>query len=249
MNQVKLLALILLLSLSILGAGYAYWSETVTINETVSTGELSVEFEPYDNRIEVEDPMVLYNNNPIDFPDCRVVPFTLQDANHTLSAGFVNVFPGLYYSVPFKIKNNGTIPAIFKRCTVTSDMDDSYIHPGESEADLLLQLNENLKISSLYFKIFDSNDNKIGQTIYCVSETTISLGQLDSQINSVLGNGNIRLEPGQYLQVVSDQGQSTVNKLGGKIKFLFSSAFGNEFENRRFSVNIHMEWKQYNEIN
>ena len=248
MNRMKFLTLILLFSFFVMGAGYAYWSETVTINSTVSTGNLSVEFEPYDDQVEVEDPVVIVDGSLKKRPEHRVTPFDLQDNKHTLIAKFVDVFPGLYYSVPFKMRNNGTIPAVFKRCTINSDIKDSCMASGESEAYLLAELYTNLKINSLYFKIFEGN-RQIGPVIYCVDETVISLSQLETQINNTLGNGRIRLEPGQRLQVSSELDENTVKKLGGNIQFLFGPDFDNDFEKREFTVNINMEWKQFNEPN
>jgi len=229
-----------------MGAGYAYWSETVVIKTTVTTGELSVEFLPYDQRVDVDEPVVIYNNRLQILRNCRVTPFTLQDDNHTLVARFIDVFPGVYYSVPFIMHNNGTIPADFKRCTITADIKDSCLKPGDNEADLLAQLYANLKINSLYFEIYDGN-RQIGNTIYCVNDTPISLGELENMINTTLRNAKVRLEPGHYLQVSSEPGMTIGKEMGGKVQFLFSSDFDNSFESREFTVNINMEWKQFND--
>ena len=44
MGKTKVIALVLLVSIILMGVGYAWWSETVTIPATVTTGELLVEF-------------------------------------------------------------------------------------------------------------------------------------------------------------------------------------------------------------
>ena len=241
MNRAKLLTLILLLSVTVIGAGYAYWSEALIINSTVTTAELRVEFEDIENIVEPDYPDI----EDMEFPDYRV-PTKLIDENHTLIAAFRNVFPGLRYSVPFKLINKGTIPATFKNCTVTSDIKDSCLKSGESEDALITQLNANLKIKYLHFRIFDGNGAQIGSTTSIVNGTPINLVDLAGKINTALNN--LTLYPGQYLQVSSDQ-NIEVKKLGGKVTFLFSSDFGNDFENRDFSVKINMNWKQFNEPN
>ncbi len=241
MNRVKLLTLVLLLSIIAMGAGYAFWNESVAISSTVSTGSLCVEFENVENVVAPDYPNIDYND--MEFPDYRV-PARLQDDNHTLVAAFVNVFPGLRYSVPFKLVNNGTIPATFKRCTVSSDIKDSCLN-GASEDALIAQLYTNLKVKNLHFMVFDNTGTQIGPTSTIVNGIPIGLGELESKINTALKN--VTLYPGQYLQMSGEQVQT--KSLGGKIKFLFGTDFGNDFENREFSVKINMEWKQFNEPN
>ncbi len=232
MNRVKILALTLLLAVSCIGAGYAYWNESIVISSTVSTGELKVVFENIDDGIEPDYPYIDYNG--LEFPELRENNYLSND-DHTLIAGFNNVFPGLYYSIPFEVRNKGTIPATFRQCTVKSEMN---VPSGESS--LISQLNENLKIKSLFFRVFDSAGH--AQFIKVVNGTSINLGELESKINTAL-NG-FTLNPGQNLQATDKMDQ-----FGGKIKFLFSSDFGNDFQNREFKVIITLDWKQFNESN
>jgi len=44
MKKSRFLVLALVLAVMLMGAGYAYWTDTLTINNTVSTGELNVRF-------------------------------------------------------------------------------------------------------------------------------------------------------------------------------------------------------------
>lgn len=243
MSKTKLIALILLLTVVLMGAGYAYWNETLTVIGTVTTGELNVEFLQYDNMDDIESPYIMHNEGRIDYVESRIAPFKISEDKHTLTAGFKDVFPGMYYFIPFRMENKGTIPAVFKSCTVTSDIDDSTLG-GLSESSLLAQLRSNLKISNMELRVYNK-DNIRTKTLVVVNGSTIPLSALESTLNNILMLNPIRLEPGDSLQLADTDGKIS----GGFVRFLFSKDFTNDFQNKRFDVNINTEWKQFNETN
>src|SRR5690554_3744451 len=61
MRKYKFIALALVLAVMLMGAGYAYWTETLTISNTVTTGDMDVVFAPaniagdYDGRFSIGD--------------------------------------------------------------------------------------------------------------------------------------------------------------------------------------------------
>lgn len=240
MNKAKLVSLILLVAIALTGAGYAYWNDTIVVASTVTTGELCVELLEYDNMDDIEAPYVFYNGVPYDYDESRIKPFVISPDKHTLSTNFVNVFPGMFYYIPFRMINRGTIPAVLKDCTVTWDINDSTLN-GYDESALRAELEENLKVSNLQMKVYNKN-NTILNTLTFVNGSPITLGQLENRLNEVLGDNAIRLEPGDYIQLASSDGEIS----GGYVRFLFSGGFENNFENREFTVNINMDWKQFN---
>lgn len=235
MNKTKFIALILLLSFVVLGVGYAYWNETVTIKNTVSTGELSVEFEDYDAPVS-DIPYIRYDDYEIQYPNSMITPFRLSQDRHTLTAEFKDVFPGMYYSIPFKMANKGSIPAKFKKCEIGYEIEN--LKRTDNEAMLLSELGNNLKVGNLIFRIYNSSGAPVGSPIYCVNGPPIKLNELPARMLQSLAN--VRLEPGQSIQVVD-------NQLLGNIKLLFSGGFENDFMDREFTVDINMIWKQFNE--
>lgn len=247
MNKAKLVSLILLVAIALTGAGYAYWNDTIVVAGTVTTGELCVELLEYDDLDDVDSPYVNYINSDgeierRDYDESRIEPFVISRDKHTLTAKFVNVFPGMYYCIPFRMINKGTIPAVLKDCTVTWDIKDSTLS-GYSESVLRAELEENLKISNLQMKVYNKA-NTVLNTITFVNGPSITLGQLENKLNEVVGNNQIRLEPGDYIQLASSDGEVA----GGSVRFLFGGGFENNFENREFTVNINMDWKQFNDL-
>ena len=112
MGKTKVIALVLLVSIILMGVGYAWWSETVTIPATVTTGELLVEF--VDQHRDLSYPYLFY---PYFFPQHYTYPdsaveLDLSDS-HTLYANFTVFFPGMNIAVPFYLVIYGTIPARF----------------------------------------------------------------------------------------------------------------------------------------
>ncbi len=234
MNRIKILTLILLLSTILLGAGYAYWSESVTITGTVSTGELKVELIPYDQIDDVMPPYVIINGMPLYSRPSRL-PFDISPDKHTLIAGFKDIFPGTFYAVPFRMDNKGSIPAVLKRCSIVYDIDDN--------GDLLGQLENNLIINHLEMNVY-SKDNELKTTIPFIDGLSpVKLVDLESKINSTLAIKKIRLEPGERMQLSSNG-----DIMGGFISFLFSGGFDNNFENKQFSVKINLDWRQFNDF-
>ena len=98
MKKSKFLALVLTVAVMLMGAGYAYWTDSVKINNTVKTGNLEVKLEQGD--IEVSE----YACGCVDLDPC--------DA-HTAKVRLCNLYPGAKAHVSIPFKNVGTIPVKF----------------------------------------------------------------------------------------------------------------------------------------
>jgi len=244
MKRTRIICLIIVFMFMIMGVGYAYWSEIITVNGTVSTGELLVEFQGYDDYIDVPRPYIIYNGRSKYYDNSRVAPFTLEDNNHKLVANFIDVFPGMFYSIPFKAVNNGTMPAVFNRATITYDINDSTLKPGENEQELINTLGNNLKINDVSVKIFNRNGVKLYE-VHPYYDDYIDLDNFEYELNTNILKG-VSLESGQYLEITGGQGGNIANKLGGQMEFYFSTDFGNEFEEKQFTVSIQIDWRQFN---
>ena len=109
MKKSRLLVLTLVVAVMLVGAGYAYWSEALTINTTVDTGNLEVIFqEPANINGEAEPP---YQPNA----DC-----TPSDDGKSMTVTFKEAYPGLENDFEFTLKNVGTLGAYVDDFAITS---------------------------------------------------------------------------------------------------------------------------------
>lgn len=107
MKKSRILTAAVVAAMVSLGAGYAAWSDALTINNTVSTGTLDVDF--------VGGSVVYDSNNLSDGEP--VALGTASGSENTATITLTNVYPGAVATVTLPVKNNGTIPVqkgIFK---------------------------------------------------------------------------------------------------------------------------------------
>lgn len=126
MKKIRVLTLILVISIMLVGAGYAYWTQELNINTTVSTGELKVEFVPLDQGLYKLDDLIYEGLTPddgdyeVDFwKNYMSVDVDLEEDR--LVANFEDVYPGAGGFIRFRIANTGTVPA-----TVTGILADPH---------------------------------------------------------------------------------------------------------------------------
>lgn len=104
MKKIRILALALVVAAMMMGVGYAQWTDTMVINNTVQTGELNVKF----------DEGTFYG---IKYPDACAAQYAKASAQidekdpHTMTVNLNGLYPDSW--VAFKVKgiNAGTIPA------------------------------------------------------------------------------------------------------------------------------------------
>lgn len=104
MKKTRIMAFALVIAVMLMGAGYALWTDTLTIKNTVNTGHLNVDF------ISGSGTVTFENNtdaNGLAVASADPVDFTVDDqATITLK----NLYPGAKATVTLKVKNNSTIP-------------------------------------------------------------------------------------------------------------------------------------------
>lgn len=112
MKKTKFLVLVLVVSIMLVGAGYAYWDQTLTIKNTVETGYLDVSFIGYDDDHWDDFPELcnsdLVTTNAIISPDGQSLDFTVT-----------NFYPGAGASLAFVVENTGTVAAKIETVTGT----------------------------------------------------------------------------------------------------------------------------------
>lgn len=118
-SKACLVSLLLIVALGVVGISYAWWTETLTINGTVYTGEAKV----------------IWNYDPWEHPSVSVVPSGVASASwaqiddHTFSVTFSNLYPDVQFKMQGYGRNMGTIPVKFDHCNVTIVSDPKGVAP------------------------------------------------------------------------------------------------------------------------
>lgn len=132
MKKVRFLAISLVVALMLMGAGYAYWTDSVDIVTTVKTGTFDVRFAGEKGVTFVTGTSTSGNpgnefawdgygvnavaSGSVSYPDENTATVTLN-----------NLYPGVEGEIMFAIKNTGSVPAKFASASVvTADADDLY---------------------------------------------------------------------------------------------------------------------------
>jgi predicted ribosomally synthesized peptide with SipW-like signal peptide len=174
MKKTKVIALVLCAAIMLMGAGYAYWSDTLTINNTVATGEFKVEF--------IDDQFYpkIFGASGETYTTKTIV----QNDAKTTTVEIGNMYPGRNIRYELKIQNNGTVPAVFDNAVVTFD-------PTTTEALKTKMLGQ-----------FGHYKHHADGTGYSGAEGGgitgfFPLVQLQEKLNQRLAG--VRLEPGEFL--------------------------------------------------
>lgn len=114
MKRSKTLALVLVVAIMMVGAGYAAWTDNIQVNTTVNTGMLDVHF------VDAEQlTLAPYITGIVGYEEDLPADGDGQNdwdiANVTLS----NLYPGATANVTLKIQNNSTIPVSMNAITDT----------------------------------------------------------------------------------------------------------------------------------
>lgn len=124
MKRTKFLALVLVVAIMMMGAGYAAWQETLTINHTVSTGNVDVDLS--------NGTAVVFENDTINTPDGLEHTPTVVGSEQEATVTLTNLYPGAKVVVTIPVKNNSTMPVKYES-TTSSGVPDwltvSDVHP------------------------------------------------------------------------------------------------------------------------
>lgn len=117
MKKTRFIALVLVVAVMLLGAGYAWWTDYTVINGTVDTGELDVNIQ-WASLIypEYAEGSVGHDDNSITFNVSKLYPTKYGSEE----------FKPSYARLHFSIKNEGTVPAKLSniRFTPTNESSD-----------------------------------------------------------------------------------------------------------------------------
>lgn len=112
MKKPQYIAAVLAIAVTVIGAGYASWSEGITLNNTVETGNLRVEFVQTGIH-----PYVAGFDNSFTVP-CKVYTNLIHGPKVT-EIEIKNLYPGATALFETRIENLGSIPAVAENAQVT----------------------------------------------------------------------------------------------------------------------------------
>ena len=115
-KKTTILAGALLLSMALIGAGYAHWIEIITIDGFVQTGELDLDISC--------ELISLEQDKPVAWADCE----PMGDEGNSIMMGIFNAYPGLCATYKLRIDNVGTIPAGLEKVMVEGGTDSDYTY-------------------------------------------------------------------------------------------------------------------------
>ncbi len=224
MKKKRLLAAILIACSAFLGAGYGWWTDTLVIDGTVSTGEFKVaaiESKMFQGKVEDDE------NKLIDITgkSCS------RDGENVLIYNMEDLFPGTMYSFEGLFRNDGSIPAVIDGFVINIDS-DTQDEKGINE-DFLKQLSIQ---GEVYIESTSGNDEEKRYTI--PSET--SLLNFSEKLNEEIDKNNWKLEPGDLL-VFSKCIITFTGEVYDGIKK------ENKFEGEDITLNLQIAFKQHNQ--
>jgi hypothetical protein len=111
MRRVKFLIVILVLSVMMMGIGFAWWNDTLTLAGTAETGSMNVHFEEQEGTVAGDFPSVA--GSP--YVSASIKSVTAKQITYEV----MNLFPSGAGSIKVKVKNDSTIPVKFNRAMIS----------------------------------------------------------------------------------------------------------------------------------
>ncbi|QNO15960.1 hypothetical protein HYG86_14890 [Alkalicella caledoniensis] len=100
MKKTKFIALALIVALSLIGAGYAWWTDSININGTVETGKFEVIVE----NVHVQPSSQYVKDNGSN----------VNSAKDTANILIKDMYPGSHATAYVTVKNTGTVKAVLQ---------------------------------------------------------------------------------------------------------------------------------------
>lgn len=104
MKKVKFISLVMVLSFVLMGVAFAAWTENITINGTVATGNYDVTF----TSAASNDAGVTVDQGKD--RNVGVTEATIAADSKSITVTGTNAYPGYNATLTYKVKNTGTIP-------------------------------------------------------------------------------------------------------------------------------------------
>lgn len=146
MKKTRFLVLALIIALALAGAGYAWWTDRLEHNVSISTGELNVEFT---NQAHARKEVTFMSEEvkELGLEDNFVVG-KIDRTKKTVSFTFDGAYPGTEMSTHMTAVNKGTIPAYFQRVNTDLKAYNANNEPIDIESSKLANA---MEVTYLYY--------------------------------------------------------------------------------------------------
>ncbi len=221
----KIIGLVLSAAVMVMGAGYAWWTDALTMHNTVSTGVMNVEFTGAWGTFGEDGT----NQNYLQLGPATYTP-------KALSVEVGNMYPrslALYYAVA---ENKGTIPAVVDSVTVTRIQQSA-------------ELDSNLIVLGGY-ALTDADGNIKGGNYFVTN-----LGNLESSLNGILEGVKMEPGDKLYLDVpkeYQDEVKAACPLYDPDkehcIMFYLPYTAGNDVQNQTAQFDISINYGQHNQF-
>lgn len=193
MKRTKFIAGALVLSMGLLGTGYAYWTDALSVNAIVGTGSFGVVITEA-NAIPLEK-----SDNSEDKEYIEGSSAEITEEGKAASLSISNMYPGARADYVVKMENLGTIPAVIESIEVDTATDMS-----------MNQLGEQLE----FVAFFDATGEEESDDMVEIKADTLS--KLQVELNKLKGN---RVEPNEnpYLRVEVKMKNDATNEYQDKL--------------------------------
>jgi predicted ribosomally synthesized peptide with SipW-like signal peptide len=188
MKKGNIIASVLILSIMLMGAGYAYWTDSAKVTNTVNSGNMNVEF------VNVSEtcPLIHLPNIGNLEKDSDYVESSINlDDSKTITVTVDNLYPGTGVLYAAKFENKGTIPAVIESVEV------NFTEDNELLKDNLIVLGGFVQIRPSKCEIVDSGAFPTITHLSPIEFGPCNLKDLETNLNNMLKGK--RLEPGDYV--------------------------------------------------
>ena len=171
MKKTKLITGLSVLTIALLGTGYAYWSDSFSVKTTVTTGVLDVEISQTEGQeaayyyTEFRDifgndesgkisDVSHYFGEAIKKMDATLINDKENGNGTVLTINIEEMHPGVSFEFPFTVKDHTTIPTV---CTVTGAFEDEV---GDALTGFIVNL-------------YKENGSPVKEVVYVGSDMTV----------------------------------------------------------------------------
>ena len=167
MKKSKFLVLALAVAVMLMGAGYAYWTETLTIDGSLSTGKIHY----YIDNVQCETP---------DYAECTVTPESFDNKPQSVEFSVSNMYPGAEATATITVANESTIP--------TKLEDFRFEVSGDDQLSQFVKFDVSIEVPNLKeFEVADLTADQIKVAIdaylEAVKQLTIPVGPMDITVD------------------------------------------------------------------
>lgn len=251
MKKYKFIALALVLAVMLMGAGYAYWTETLTISSTVTTGDMNVVFAPpniagdYDGKLDIGDilgdlweEIIGADGEDIildQAPDMEVSVEPSSDYKR-VEFNITDMYPGTGGFLSFSIVNDGTVPVTLENITYGNLVDNDnlkdklnyIIHPVK-----VYKYYSESKIVDGIMQGLDLIEWLTTEPIYCDT-----FNEYITELSNIMSD--VTLKPGEYI----DTWGNAIDERGGYNIEMPSSITSDALEDATFSFDLQLNYVQ-----